>query len=734
MSTMKNHATPESSLPVKSELSSKLSPPPTGRQIDGHSNHGSLTVTAWGDKLDKWRDGVKENCGYEEEVWIYTEVVEGTRQCRFKVTLKPVDISTRKPGGPESGSESEPPNPANDITKQDQVLKSNPMDSSVHRVNDDNREGIYSPKNANIQASNQRGANTGVEGSKKSARASVVKPERIDFEQEVEALATIQKKDPSSAVSLRESANRLIRNQDLAASLRFYLPLNDSLITDELPAILTQDATLHSKAGIYGIVLRAALMGKVSCAKANLTLYINRLEVMQSLLVNVESLVHNGASSARDDKRPAKESVFSSPGPGSEGLGYTEKAQRDEAGPGTHASVPIKLAHRAYLMHSVWKLINEMGVDDKYISESIRKRIADGRPLIDALLTPGDQQRTSAPEPSDEKKHVNAPTPRNSVDSIRGLTLREALTARLWYFSRVTLARRVEKNNSMLTKLGHGFAFAAFASLLMLSWGKTNFWAAQDLLGGMVVSVLNRLPDGAGAAIIFAAVACCFYAITTQRLIMRDRAALLVNEKIEAALDASLADLMKGNMDVQIGRLGHDEPVSPIPEHLARRLDEAFAFKEMVNSYESSVRARLRHVAQAVGKAERIRADSQQRIRNAALGVTASFVLLEIGGRIQNHRDLLAGTDPQSYAYWLHRDSGSVHAGEGAAPAHVPRTSLDCARTEIIEQLPASSACLNEWRESALSSSSWLLLLVFFIAMVLFAVRVLKPSSNNSLS
>ncbi|WP_228468596.1 hypothetical protein, partial [Achromobacter denitrificans] len=171
-----------------------------------------------------------------------------------------------------------------------------------------------------------------------------------------------------------------------------------------------------------------------------------------------------------------------------------------------------------------------------------------------------------------------------------------------------------------------------------------------------------------------------------------------------------------------------------IPESVARKLDDAFSLKELVNSYESTVRARLRHVAHEVRKAQNIRVESHQRVRNAALGVTASFVLLEIGSRIQDHRDLQAGTDAMSYAYWLHRQGPAATAAGNPAAEGAPTAILDCARNEIVQHQPSSSECLDQWRESSLASSSQLLFLVFLIALIMFVVRVMRRASNEDAS
>lgn len=308
-----------------------------------------------------------------------------------------------------------------------------------------------------------------------------------------------------------------------------------------------------------------------------------------------------------------------------------------------------------------------------------------------------------------------------------------------WYRWNLSLPIWISKHVTRLTRLGHLFAYAAFASLLLLSLHPALAPAAggfADWLGQVAAWRSRALPDGATLAMAFAAAAGAFYALTTQRLTMPERVALSINDKIEAVLDSAIADLMKANMDVQIGRLGRGEPPGLIPESVARKLDDAFSLKELVNSYESTVRARLRHVAHEVRKAQNIRVESHQRVRNAALGVTASFVLLEIGSRIQDHRDLQAGTDAMSYAYWLHRQGPAATATAAGNPAAegAPTAILDCARNEIVQHQPSSSECLDQWRESSLASSSQLLFLVFLIALIMFVVRVMRRASNEDAS
>ncbi|WP_043543999.1 hypothetical protein [Achromobacter sp. RTa] len=302
-----------------------------------------------------------------------------------------------------------------------------------------------------------------------------------------------------------------------------------------------------------------------------------------------------------------------------------------------------------------------------------------------------------------------------------------------WYRWNLSLPVWIGRHVGRLTKLGHLLAYAAFASLLLLSLHPALApvdGAFADWLAHVAAWRSRVLPDGATLAMTFAAAAGVIYALTTQRLTMPERVALSINDKIEAVLDSAIADLMKANMDVQIGRLGRGEPPGLIPESVARRLDDAFALKELVNSYESTVRARLRHVAHEVRKAQNIRLESHQRVRNAALGVTASFVLLEIGSRIQDHRDLQAGTDAMSYAYWLHRQEAGA-AGGGPQAQAAPSAILDCARTEIVQHRPSSPECLDQWRESSLASSSQLLFLVFLIALLMFVVRVMRRAGNQ---
>ncbi|SSW68540.1 hypothetical protein [Achromobacter agilis] len=369
---------------------------------------------------------------------------------------------------------------------------------------------------------------------------------------------------------------------------------------------------------------------------------------------------------------------------------------------GKAEELPISAIKRARLMRSLWDLLEDVREKAPVIPGALRQLPTELRPALTG-------------------------SPRVRLRDLGDLA---------WYRWNLTLPVWISKHVARLTKLGHLLAYAAFASLLLLSLHSALApvdGAFADWLAHIAAWRSRALPDGATLAMAFAAAAGVLYALTTQRLTMPERVALSINDKIEGVLDSAIADLMKANMDVQIGRLGRGEPPGLIPESVARKLDEAFALKELVNSYESTVRARLRHVAHEVRKAQNIRLESHQRVRNAALGVTASFVLLEIGSRIQDHRDLQAGTDSMSYAYWLHRQDGAAAAGSPHAVA-APSAILDCARTEIVQQKPSSPECLDQWRESSLASSSQLLFLVFLIALLMFVVRVMRRGGNQDAS
>lgn len=355
--------------------------------------------------------------------------------------------------------------------------------------------------------------------------------------------------------------------------------------------------------------------------------------------------------------------------------------------------------HKARLVRALWRLLEDMRETSPVVPKALQH-------LPSELKT---RLQTSMVRPSD-------------------------LGNLAWYAWNVSLPNWVGKRAGRLTKLGHGLAFGAFVSLLLLSLHPglaPGGGALTQWLEHIAVWRSQVLPDGATLAVIFAMAASAVYAMTTQRLTMPERVALSINDKIETVLDSTIANLMKANMDVQIGRLGCGEPPGLIPEGVARKLDEAFALKELVNSYESTVRARQRHVAHEVRKAQGIRLESHQRVRNAALGVTASFVLLEIGSRIQDHRDLQAGTDTASFAYWLYRKQPFAQTDGEAPLAPAPAVMLDCARKEVVQHQPPSPECLEQWRESALTSSSQLLFLVFLIALLMFAVRVMRRSNHS---
>ena len=483
---------------------------------------------------------------------------------------------------------------------------------------------------------------------------------------------------------------------------------------------LKNEPCLQTDAGRYGILLRAALLAKVTGSKANLSLYINRLEDIRALFAQADTLglsLWQKAALSRALLRLLEETrLWVQP----DKTEVSESAEHETEYKSTrHPIIPETLNN---LPDHLRKLLKGKTIDQS------------------SPISPVAFWRAKTSLPSKRRMSV-----------LLWQRLKRRVPILAWYHWNRTVPDWVNMNEVRLTLTGHMLAYGAFASLIWLSLHREAIPEVVLSLPGMHQLLAWRasaLPDTAALAVGLAIAAGLIYALTTKRLTLEDRFALTINDKIETVLDSILADLMKANMDVQIGRMGRGEPPGTIPESVSRKLDEIFALKELVNSYESTVRARRRHVAEEVSKEQRIRVERNQQLRNAALGVTASFVLFEIGSRIQDHRDLIAGTDPYSFSYWMSKrssnndapgpltdgasNSGTKGAHENTGTlANAPQTTLKCAYTEIKEQSPASPECLSQWRDNALGSSSQLLLLVFVMAMLIFFVRVIRRGTSQ---
>jgi hypothetical protein len=611
------------------------------------------SIETWLKTLDDWYTDIANNSHYREQVYCHFERSDSSEaSMTFSVVLTPTSQQTEPATLPELPATPLP------VTNKDRQKP-----SRTSALNND-RPAIAAllPTRAEARGrvvvkAQSRPATPEIPPDKNTQAnkpAREIKEENRSNTSDFKAVQTYNFNiDNNLAGYSFKIASSSALNEDLLKVLVLGPPPTQSNACVSLPAMLSpemlkSDPCFNTEGGRYGILLRAALVAKVTGSKANLALYINRLEDLRALFREASKL-------------------------------------------------PLSLSQRATLTRSLWRLLDEVRESDPVIP-------ADLKTLPETL-----RQQLSNPSKIG----------------------RSTLSDLAWYGWNFRLPYWISKHISALTRCGHLLAYAAFASLLLLALhpaldftnGAMSHWLAQLSLWRS-----QYLPDAATLAITFAASAGAIYALATRRLTMPERVALSINDKIEEVLDSTLADLMKANMDVQIGRLGRGEAPGLVPESIARKLDNAFALKDMVNSYESTVRARRRHVAAEVGKAQHIRLESHQRLRNAALGVTASFVLLEIGGRIQEHRDLQAGTDSFSYFYWLKSDNRieGTAAKQGETPAVTNVKTLDCARTEIAQQQPASPECLTEWRDSALASSSQLLFLVFLIAMLMFIVRVIR--------
>jgi hypothetical protein len=606
-------------------------------------------VEQWLEALQAWYADIAANSHYQERVYCYFEKDDADPRMDFAVVLTPTPAQAaaapaEAPAAPPAARDenrSKPARTASLSNNRPAVADLLPSRSEAR-----GRVVVRRPPQGESQASAKPenispAADTAARVSKSQDRANV-----SEFKSAASYSFNI---DNNLAGYSFKIASSSALNEDLLKLLVLSAPPKEagdcvSLVATLSRDTLDSDPCFRTEGARYGILLRAALIAKVTGSKANLALYINRLEDLRALFGQVGAL-------------------------------------------------PLAVSQRAQLTRALWRLLDE---------------VRETSPVI-----PSEMQALP-----DEIRRSLASGSTSALSKLRDV---------LWYRWNFTLPVWISKHIAVLTRGGHALAFGAFAALLLLS-----LHPGLDFTHGMLASGIARLtqwrtqffPDAATLAIALACAAGAVYAFSTRRMTMPERVALAINDKIEAVLDSTLADLMKANMDVQIGRLGRGEPPALTPESVARKLDVAFAMKDMVNSYESTVRARRRHVAAEVSKAQHIRLESHQRLRNAALGVTASFVLLEIGGRIQDHRDLQAGTDAMSYFYWLERGKTAPNA-PSADPAAL--TTLACARTEVVQQQPPSPECLDQWRESALGASSQLLFLVFLIAMLMFAVRVIRP-------
>jgi|GEM_PF-1657940 len=615
------------------------------------------SVETWLKTLDDWYANIANNSHYQERVYCHFERGDSDSTMTFSVVLTP---SIAQPVATST------PEPVVDTPPEDDKNRSKPA-RTTSLNNDRPALATLLPTRAEargrvvVRAQPRPAAPTDTPAESNLVAAKPARQMKEDSRAKTSDFKATQTYnfniDNSLAGYSFKIASSSALNEDLLKVLVLGPPPSQADACVSMPAtlspeVLKADPCFNSEGGRYGILLRAALVAKVTGSKANLSLYINRLEDLRALFRDASTL-------------------------------------------------PLSRAQRARVTHALWTLLDE---------------VRESSPVI-----PSNLQHL----PSELRQQLMAP-------SGTGLSRIGDL---IWYGWNFSLPAWISKHIAALTRCGHALAYAAFASLLLMALHPAldvthsgiSHWLAQ------LTAWRNQyLPDAAMLAIAFAASAGIVYALATRRLTMPERVALSINDKIEEVLDSTLADLMKANMDVQIGRLGRGEAPGLVPESVARKLDNAFALKDMVNSYESTVRARRRHVAAEVSKAQHIRLESHQRLRNAALGVTASFVLLEIGGRIQEHRDLQAGSDNLSYAYWL-ESSNRIEPASAKTPAEPTSTAiktLDCARTEITQQQAASPECLTEWQDSALASSSQLLFLVFLIAMLMFIVRVIRRADK----
>ncbi|OZI70866.1 hypothetical protein [Bordetella genomosp. 12] len=625
------------------------------------------SLARWLDDLAKWCDGFSLHSHFLERVHCFAEADErGVEQANFAVVLSAMPFSGGAQPGAALGSQAPSTENANKRSDSARLINQRIPAKDELFTRERAAERIQQGEAAAQPAFVEKAATPLPQGQsgKKRPRAATGEP----------ALSLDRAKDFKRTDRIRISAisgdeGAAILNEDLLARVRLEPPPPDSAfdhvqLASAACRALMWDASLQNDAARYGIVLRATLLAKVAGSKANLALCINRLEDLRQLIQRAQTLPD------------------------------------------------ISTLLRARLLRELCDLLEQL-FDYKYddAGNSWREGVPDAVPVI-----PEHCQKL----PQDFKSAMNTAS---------GLRWRDLRTL-AWYAWRAWLPEQIKHGRvqTLVTGLGHASALGVFLSLLWLS--------VHPVLAPFegATGVLTRLSawqapfgDGAIWAVIFGVLACACYALGTQRLSLQERVAISINDQIENVLNRALADLMKANMDVQLGRMGRSEPPGLIPEESSRKLDEIFALKELVNSYESTVRARLRHVAAEARKAEDIRQESQQRLRNAALGVTASFVLLEIGSRIQDHRDLQAGTDAFSFAYWLRNPGAAAAAGpEGLPTARAPAAMLECARHEVELHQQPSPECLDQWRDSSLASSSQLLFLVFLIALIMFVVRVMR--------
>ena len=210
---------------------------------------------------------------------------------------------------------------------------------------------------------------------------------------------------------------------------------------------------------------------------------------------------------------------------------------------------------------------------------------------------------------------------------------------------------------------------------------------------------------------------------------------ITAHQYLTARLNAALTHLAATNMNVQIGNIDKFARTlgnySPLPEGYIRHLDSLLETKEAINSFESTIRARMRHVEAEVQEEAAEHAKLTRRLRGAAVTVGASFVVLEIGQRVQDFRDLRAGTDPKSYFYWLKLTPsdataaapGGLQTGTGAgtqAAANAEPVTPAAALNACVEGAP--TRCLADWRGQELQSSTQIVLATLIVAVIFFAV------------
>lgn len=215
---------------------------------------------------------------------------------------------------------------------------------------------------------------------------------------------------------------------------------------------------------------------------------------------------------------------------------------------------------------------------------------------------------------------------------------------------------------------------------------------------------------------------------------------LLHRRWVHRMLSSAVTELVTSNSDSVLGKTGkwnHVAGYSPVPEAEIRRLDDELRVKEAINSFESTIRARIRNVDDTLRSVEESRHESFERLKSGALGITASFLVFEVGERIQTQRDLNAGHGQKAFKAWMsmggsegtsaHPGTGGTQGGVAAIPA-LGCPAFDAGSVVPITEIPHTDACLQAWLDADRQSSLELVLVTIVISIIIVVLRTFRPT------